>query len=93
MNPLYGKVRDDIEKKINTGVYASGDFIPCEADLENFYKVSRTTVRKAVMMLVSEGYLTIVRGVGTKVAPSKLQSKGSELMSFTELMKKQGKKN
>lgn len=41
-------------------------------------------------MLVDEGFLTIVRGVGTKVAPSKLKSKGSELMSFTEMMKRQG---
>ena len=41
-------------------------------------------------MLVDEGFLTIVRGGGTKVAPSKLKSKGSELMSFTEMMKRQG---
>ena len=34
--------------------------------------------------------MNIVRGVGTKVASSKLNSKGSELMSFTELMKRQG---
>ena len=40
-------------------------------------------------MLVGEGFLTIVRG-GAKVAPSKLKSKGSKLMSFTEMMKRQG---
>lgn len=90
MNPLYAKVKEDIEKKIKKGTYAQGQFIPCESDLEIYYRVSRTTIRKAITELIDDGYLTIIRGVGTKVAPSKLNSKGSELMSFTELMKRQG---
>ncbi|MDD3411429.1 MAG: GntR family transcriptional regulator [Eubacteriales bacterium] len=89
MDPLYTKVKDDLEKKIASGYYKAGDFIPSEQELETYYKVSRTTVRKAVTLLVSEGFLSIVRGCGTRVAPSKLKSKGSELMSFTELMKRQ----
>lgn len=89
MNPLYTKVKEDIEKKIIGGFYKVGDFIPSELELEVYYKVSRTTIRKAVTLLIDEGYLSIVRGRGTKVAPSKLKSKGSELMSFTELMKRQ----
>ncbi|HIV86695.1 MAG TPA: GntR family transcriptional regulator [Candidatus Pygmaiobacter gallistercoris] len=47
-------------------------------------------MRRAITLLVDEGFLTIVRGVGTKVAPSKLKSRGSELMSFTEMMRRQG---
>lgn len=90
MDPLYSKIKRDIEDKIKNGTYTSGQFIPCEGELQAYYHVSRITVRKAVNELVNEGYLTIIRGVGTKVAPSKLNSKGSELMSFTELMKKQG---
>lgn len=90
MDSLYSKVKEDIEKKITSGVYKPGDFIPAEQELESYYRVSRTTIRKAITMLVDEGYLTIIRGVGTKVAPSKFKSKGSELMSFTELMRKQG---
>lgn len=90
MSLLYTKVKNDIEKKIKTGAYQQGQFIPCETELESFYHVSRTTVRKAINELTEEGVLMIVRGVGTKVAPPKLNTKGSELMSFTELMKKQG---
>lgn len=90
MEPLYYKVKKDIEQKITEGAYKKGDFIPSEPELEQYYKVSRTTVRKAINMLVEEGYLTIVRGMGTKVTPSKLKHKGAELMSFTELMKRQG---
>lgn len=89
MDPLYFKVKKDIEKKIATGAYKTGDFIPSEPELEHYYRVSRTTIRKAINLLVNEGTLTIFRGQGTKVAPSKLKTKGSELMSFTELMKRQ----
>lgn len=90
MDSLYSKVKEDLEKKIANGIYKPGNFIPTEQELEEYYRVSRTTIRKAVTMLVDDGYLTILRGVGTKVAPSKLKTRGSELMSFTELMKKQG---
>lgn len=90
MDPLYTKVKDDLEQKIVSGSYRTGEFIPSEQELESYYKVSRTTVRKAITLLVNEGYLSIARGRGTRVAPSKLKSKGSELMSFTELMKRQG---
>lgn len=89
MDPLYTKVKDDLERKIVNGQYRVGDFIPSEQELEAYYRVSRTTIRKAVTLLIDEGYLTIVRGRGTRVAPTKLKSKGSELMSFTELMKRQ----
>lgn len=90
MEPLYYKVKKDMEQKILNGYYKRGEFIPSEPELGQYYKVSRTTVRKAINMLVEEGYVTIVRGMGTKVAPSKLKHKAAELMSFTELMKRQG---
>lgn len=89
MDPLYTKVKDDLERKITSGYYRVGDFIPSEQELEAYYRVSRTTIRKAITLLIDEGYLSIIRGRGTRVAPTKLKSKGSELMSFTELMKRQ----
>lgn len=88
--PLYYRVKMDIEKKIKDGTYKSGDFIPSEPELEKMYRVSRTTIRTAINMLVDEGYLTIVRGMGTKVSPSQLNVTTVELMSFTELMRIQG---
>lgn len=90
MEPLYYKVKKDMEQKITEGVYKKGEYIPSEPELEQYYKVSRTTIRKAINMLVEEGYVTIIRGMGTKVTPSKLKHKAAELMSFTELMKRQG---
>ncbi len=90
IEPLYYKIKADIEKRVASGAYKQGDFIPCESELEAYYKVSRTTVRKAVGMLVDEGVMTIVRGRGTMVTPSRLSYKVADLMSFTELMKQQG---
>jgi len=52
--------------------------------------VSRTTVRKAISMLVDEGTMTIVRGRGTMGSPTRLSYRVAGLMSFTELMKQQG---
>ena len=61
MDPLYSKIKNDIEKKIKDGTYTPGQFIPCESELEAYYRVSRTTVRKAINELVLEGFLNIVR--------------------------------
>ena len=55
---LYSRAKEDLESKITNGVYKQGDFIPCEQELESYYRVSRTTVRKAITMLVGEGFLT-----------------------------------
>ena len=90
MNALYSIVKKDLEKKIKDGVYKPGEFIPPEQELEAYYRVSRTTVRKAIEMLVSEGYLTIQRGVGTKVALSSLKDHGGGQLSLTEILTAQG---
>jgi GntR family transcriptional regulator len=88
--PLYHKIKTSLERRIAEGELKKGEFIPTEGELEAYYKVSRTTIRKAVGMLVDEGTMTIVRGRGTIVTPSKLNYKVADLMSFTELMKQQG---
>lgn len=90
MEPLYYKIKKDLEDKINNNQYKKGEYIPSEPDLEKYYNVSRTTIRKAISTLCDEGLLTIIRGKGTKVTPSKLSHNTSKLMSFTEIMKHQG---
>ncbi|HBG16633.1 MAG TPA: hypothetical protein DDW93_07605 [Firmicutes bacterium] len=90
MEPLYITVKSDIENKINEKFYKKGDYLPSEAELQKVYNVSRTTIRQAIRLLISDGLVTIIRGKGTKVTPSRLSYKISSLMSFTELMKQQG---
>ncbi|HOM67260.1 MAG TPA: GntR family transcriptional regulator [Brevefilum fermentans] len=90
--PLYIHIIRDIQGKIVSGQYPSDTFIPSELELQDIYKVSRTTVRRAISELINAGYLTIIKGVGTKVMPSRLMTMPEELMSFTQLMLNQGVK-
>lgn len=90
MEALYDKVKKDIETKISNNEYGAGAFLPSEPELQKYYHVSRTTIREAISHLVADGLVTIVRGKGTKVRPSKLSHKISVLMSFTEIMQQQG---
>ena len=91
-DPLYIQIIRDIQRKIDSGQYPSDTFIPSELELQDIYKMSRTTVRRAISELVNAGYLTIVKGIGTKVMPSRLMTTPEELMSFTQLMRNQGVK-
>lgn len=67
--PLYFQLKELLQQEINKGVYKPGDLIPTELKLMEQYDLSRTTVRQAVNALVSEGYLTRKKGVGTTVLP------------------------
>ena len=48
-------------------VYKFGDKLPNENVLSEKFKVSRTTLREAVHILISEGLLNVQRGKGTFV--------------------------
>ncbi len=90
MGILYYEVKKDIERRINEGYFKKEDYLPSESELQNEYNVSRTTIRKAIGLLVDDGLITIVRGKGTKVTPSRIKHNISTLMSFTKLMHEQG---
>ena len=56
-----------IKMDIITKQYPAGSFLPTEAELMEQYKVSRTTIRKAVALLKNDGFVTTTRGRGTEV--------------------------
>ncbi|MFI6819288.1 GntR family transcriptional regulator [Nonomuraea sp. NPDC050328] len=64
---LWHQVAQALREAITTGVYPPGSKIPREEELEEQYGVSRTTVRRAVAQLTTEGLLTPVRRGGTTV--------------------------
>lgn len=70
--PLYYQLKEIIRDKIERGVWAIGDQISNEMDLVDEYKVSRATVRQAILDLVREGILIRKKGKGTFVARPKL---------------------
>jgi len=91
--PLYFQLQEILRKKILDREFNPGDIIPSEKELEKLYKVSRITVRNAINGLVFEDLLIKKQGKGTIVAFPKMQEDGNTaLQSFTEKMKKQGKK-
>lgn len=55
--PLYSQVIDDIRQKIENGTYKYHDRLPNEKWLCDFYQVSRSTLRKSIDELISDGFL------------------------------------
>lgn len=74
MKPKYKVIINDIKSKILSGVYRAGDQIPTESAIQEEYKVSRHTVRKAILELSNEGFLRSEKGSGTYVS-NQYQSK------------------
>lgn len=63
----YLDVYRELKGAISNGSYRAGDFLPTESELMAQFDVSRTTVRKAVALLRSDGYVDARQGRGTEV--------------------------
>ncbi|MDR7330471.1 HTH-type transcriptional repressor DasR [Corynebacterium guangdongense] len=86
--PKHAQLRAILEE-MSTTALSPGDMLPGERTLEEFYGVSRITVRRAIGDLVASGRLRRVRGKGTFVAPNPLVSRMA-LASFSQEMAAQG---
>ena len=67
--PLYYQLKCLILKKIQNGDFAAGETIPTEAELQDTFSISRSTVRQAITELVREGWLERKTSKGTFVKP------------------------
>ncbi|MCR5792991.1 MAG: GntR family transcriptional regulator [Lachnospiraceae bacterium] len=63
--PKYYVLMDNLRKDIERGIIQPGDKIESENQLAEKYKMSRHTVRKALSILESEGYIVAEHGRGT----------------------------
>ncbi|WP_423798018.1 GntR family transcriptional regulator [Neobacillus sp. SAB-20_R2A] len=66
--PLYRQVQEVLEEKITSKQWDIGYQLPTEQELADHFEVSTITVKRAVMELVSKGYLYRQSGKGTFVA-------------------------
>ncbi len=66
--PLYKQVVENLREKILSGKLKSGDLIGSQQDLANEFGVSLITARKAMAILINEGYLVGRVGKGMYVA-------------------------
>ena len=90
--PMYYQIMNQLREKIAAGEYTVDDALPPERELVETYQVSRMTIRQAISELVNEGILVRRKGIGTFVAPPKLEQALNSLTSFTEDMAQRGMK-
>ncbi len=88
--PQYLRVYDLLRRRIEQREYPVGSFLPPEPELGRLLAVSRTTVRKAVEMLIDDGYLVVRRGRGTEIRASRGTQKLHFVTSFSETLREQG---
>ncbi|WP_018022031.1 GntR family transcriptional regulator [Corynebacterium doosanense] len=85
--PKHAQLRDILNSLASTTL-SPGDMLPGERVIEEYYGVSRITVRRAIGDLVASGRLRRVRSKGTFVAPNALVSR-LHLASFSAEMNAQ----
>lgn len=88
--PLYYQLYEILRANITRGEWQPGDMIPPESELIERYRVSRTTVRQVLDMLVNEGLIYRQRGRGSFVAHPTVEQALVRIVSFTEDMRQRG---
>ncbi|MGI6229694.1 MAG: GntR family transcriptional regulator [Tractidigestivibacter sp.] len=90
---LFVELADALREKIYSREWLRGEKIPSEHELMERFGVSRGTVRRAIGVLVDEGWLVQRHGSGTYVSRSGLSHEaGVRPLSFAESLRMQGKK-
>src|ERR1700761_1704496 len=84
--PLYETVGSVLAAGIADGTTPPETQLPPEEGLIERFKVSRTTVRKAIQNLIDRGLVEVRRGKGTFVTQPKITQELTELTGFVEDM-------
>ena len=62
-------IYEELIKKIEDSTYGVGSYLPSESELQDIYKVSRITVRRALTDMEHDGYIKKIKGKGAVVLP------------------------
>src|SRR6202011_3039245 len=89
--PLYESVESALAAGIADGTMPPETQLPPEEGLIERFKVSRTTVRKAIQNLIERGLVEVRRGRGTFVTQPKIMQELTELTGFVEDMQALGR--
>ena len=65
--PLWVQIRQRILYLITSGYFEAGDLLPSVRNLASDFSINYNTANKAYLSLISDGYLTSVRGSGVYV--------------------------
>ena len=88
--PLYYQLKEIFRSWIAAGEFDRDGRFPSEAELQQQFKVSRMTIRRALSELVQEGFLVREQGRGSFVVRPRVQDQLRYLTSFTEDMRLRG---
>ncbi len=88
--PAYRTVYQAIKKQIREKKYPVGSLLPTEGELEQEFSVSRTTVRRAIGLLASDGYIKVTQGRGTEVLDRSTFQNLNHISSITESLTMKG---
>lgn len=88
--PLYHQLAEQLAAAIDTGVLKPGDAFENELSLADRLDLSRPTVRRAIVELVTRGLLVRRRGIGTTVANEVIHRR-NELTSLYDDLKRNGR--
>lgn len=88
--PLYFQLASIIKRGIKAGMIKTGDMLPSESELCDNYNVSRSTVRRAIGDLESEGLVVRRRGKGTFISRPKMNRNLEDVYSFSKEMRSFG---
>jgi GntR family transcriptional regulator len=86
----YMWVYSSLRARIEAEDLKVGDYLPPEPELQKEFRVSRTTIRKAVERLAQHGLVCIRQGKGTEVLDFKATQKLGFVTSFSETLRDRG---
>jgi DNA-binding GntR family transcriptional regulator len=87
MESLYRKLQNNLKAQIIAGIYAAGDLLPSESELQQIHGVTRSTVRQALGELVKEGYINKQQGKGSFVMNKQRRTLGVlSVKGFSEIV-------
>lgn len=90
MEAAYKRMYEKLKEQIAHKKYPIGSLLPPEPELEKEFQVSRTTVRRAIELLVRDGYITVKQGFGTQVVSRKSMQNLNRLTSISEALERKG---
>ena len=67
-SPLYQQIAAEIKQWIESGRLKKGDAVPSTRHMANLLGVARRTVMRGYEVLISQGYLKSISGIGTVVS-------------------------
>lgn len=84
--PAYAQLANILRHQVASGQFRPGDQLPSESQLCNRYNVSPMTVRRSINLLVDQGLVDTVQGLGTFAKPIDLGSATFDLQELQRIL-------